>query len=222
MGLPIGYILLEYIESSGTQYINTGYKMTSNYEELNMKFRFLDKYSSKTLIGTQDSQYSDSTLYSINIYQSELFVANSHSVWSWNATVGANYEIDISANGANGSVLVNGTTFSFDIKGNIDKKDNILIFCGEVAGTPNLSQAVSARLYFCKIYDNGTLVRDFVPCKSPSGAVDLYDNVGEKFYQNAGSGAFVSGPEIHKGGIFIKVNGVWTQIDNGMLNGLKK
>lgn len=24
MGLPIGYILLEYIESSGTQYINTG------------------------------------------------------------------------------------------------------------------------------------------------------------------------------------------------------
>lgn len=31
MGLPIGYILLEYIESSGTQYINTGYKMTSNF-----------------------------------------------------------------------------------------------------------------------------------------------------------------------------------------------
>ena len=27
MGLPIGYILLEYIESSGTQYINTGYKI---------------------------------------------------------------------------------------------------------------------------------------------------------------------------------------------------
>lgn len=59
MGLPIGYILLEYIESSGTQYINTGYKITSNYEELNMKFRFLDKYSSKTLIGTQDLIIAD-------------------------------------------------------------------------------------------------------------------------------------------------------------------
>lgn len=214
MGLPIGYILLEYIESSGTQYINTGYKMTSNYEELNMKFRFLDKYSSKTLIGTQDSQYSDSTLYSINIYQSELFVANSHSVWSWNATVGADYEIDISANGANGSVLVNGTTFSFDIKGNIDKKDNILIFCGEVAGTPNLSQAISARLYFCKIYDNGTLVRDFVPCKSPSGAVGLYDNVGEKFYNNNGTGTFIAGPIKTHWKNFknasMKQNGVWT------------
>lgn len=80
MGLPIGYILLEYIESSGTQYINTGYKMTSNYEELNIKFRFLKSYSSKTLIGTQDSQYSDSTLYSINIYQNQLFVANSHNI----------------------------------------------------------------------------------------------------------------------------------------------
>ena len=194
MGLPIGYILLEYIESSGTQYINTGYKMTSNYEELNMKFRFLDKYSSKTLIGTQDSQYSDSTLYSINIYQSELFVANSHSVWSWNATVGADYEIDISANGANGSVLVNGTTFSFDIKGNIDKKDNILIFCGEVAGTPNLSQAISARLYFCKIYDNGTLVRNLIPAKNSSGALGLYDAVNNVFYTNAGTGTFTAGP----------------------------
>lgn len=194
MGLPIGYILLEYIESNGTQYINTDYKMTSNYEKLNMKFRFLKSYFSKTLIGTQDSQYSDSTLYSINIYQSELFVANSHSVWSWNATVGANYEIDISANGANGSVLVNGTTFSFDIKGNIDKKDNILIFCGEVAGTPNLSQAVSARLYFCKIYDNGTLVRNLIPAKNTSGTLGLYDAVNNVFYTNAGTGTFTAGP----------------------------
>lgn len=168
--------------------------MTSNYEELNMKFRFLDKYSSKTLIGTQDSQYSDSTLYSINIYQNELFVANSHGVWSWNATVGANYEIDIQANGANGSVLVNGTTFSFDIKGNIDKKDNILIFCGEVAGTPNLSQAVSARLYFCKIYDNGSLVRNLIPAKNSSGTLGLYDAVNNVFYTNAGTGTFTAGP----------------------------
>lgn len=222
MGLPLGYILLEYIESSGTQYINTGYKMTSNYEELNIKFRFLNSYSNKTLIGTQDSQYSDSTLYSINIYQNQLFVANSHNVLSWNATVGTDYEINISANETNGSILVNGTTSSFNIKGDIDKKDNILIFCGDVAGTPNLSQAISARLYFCKIYDNGVLVRDFVPCKNSSGIVSLYDKVGGKFYQNAGSGTFVSGPEIHKGGIFVKVNSIWTQIDNGMLNGFKK
>ena len=177
MGLAVGYKLLEYIESSGTQYINTGYKMTSNYEELKMKFRFLSSYSGKTLIGTQDSSYSGATLYSINIYQNQLFVANSHNVWSWDATVGADYEIDVSANGASGSVLVNGAASSFNIKGNIDKKDNILIFCGDVAGTPNLSQAVSARLYFCKIYDNGTLVRDFIPCKNASVVVCLCDNV---------------------------------------------
>ena len=218
MGLPVGYKLLEYIESSGTQYINTGYKMTSNYEELNMKFRFLSSYSGKTLIGTQDSSYSGATLYSINIYQNQLFVANSHNVWSWDATVGADYEIDVSANGASGSVFVNGAASSFNIKGNIDKKDNILIFCGDVAGTPNLSQAVSARLYFCKIYDNGTLVRDFVPCKNSSGVVGLWDNVGGQFYQNAGSGSFIAGAEIHEGGIFVKVNGAWKQIDNVTVN----
>ena len=218
MGLPVGYKLLEYIESSGTQYINTGYKMTSNYEELNMKFRFLSSYSGKTLIGTQDSSYSGATLYSINIYQNQLFVANSHNVWSWDATVGADYEMDVSANGASGSVLVNGAASSFNIKGNIDKKDNILIFCGDVAGTPNLSQAVSARLYFCKIYDNGALVRDFIPCKNASGVVGLWDNVNGKFYQNAGSGSFIAGAEIYSGGIFVKVNGVWKQINNVTVN----
>lgn len=218
MSLPSGYTRLEYIESTGTQYINTGYKMTSNYEELNMKFRFLSSYSGKTLIGTQDSSYSGATLYSINIYQNQLFVANSHNVWSWDATVGADYEIDVSANGASGSVLVNGAASSFSIKGNIDKKDNILIFCGDVAGTPNLSQAVSARLYFCKIYDNGALVRDFIPCKNASGVVGLWDNVNGKFYQNAGSGSFIGGAEIYSGGIFVKVNGVWKQINNVTVN----
>ena len=218
MSLPSGYTRLEYIESTGTQYIDTGYKMTSNYEELNMKFRFLSSYSGKTLIGTQDSSYSGATLYSINIYQNQLFVANSHNVWSWDATVGADYEIDVSANGASGSVLVNGAASSFNIKGNIDKKDNILIFCGDVAGTPNLSQAVSARLYFCKIYDNGALVRDFIPCKNASGVVGLWDNVNGKFYQNAGSGSFIGGAEIYSGGIFVKVNGVWKQINNVTVN----
>ena len=52
------------------------------------------------------------------------------------------------------------------------------------------------RLYSCKIYDNGTLVRDFVPCKNPSGEVGLYDTVTERFYGNAGTGSFVAGPEI--------------------------
>ena len=55
---------------------------------------------------------------------------------------------------------------------------------------------ISMQLYSCQIYDNGTLIRDFVPSQDPTGNVGLYDLVGAQFYGNAGTGAFVAGPEI--------------------------
>jgi hypothetical protein len=47
------------------------------------------------------------------------------------------------------------------------------------------------KFYYCQIYDDNTLVRDFIPCyRKSDGEVGLYDIVGKKFYTNAGTGAF--------------------------------
>ena len=54
---------------------------------------------------------------------------------------------------------------------------------------------LNAKLYSCDIYDNDVLVRDFVPCKNPSGVIGLYDVVNGVFYQNAGTGEFTAGDE---------------------------
>jgi hypothetical protein len=43
------------------------------------------------------------------------------------------------------------------------------------------------KLYSCQIYDNGTLIRDYVPCLNEVGVVGLYDKVENKFYGNAES-----------------------------------
>ena len=51
----------------------------------------------------------------------------------------------------------------------------------------------SGYFYSCKIYDNDTLVRDFVPCVNSSGTVGIYDLVNSQFYTNAGTGEFVAG-----------------------------
>lgn len=50
------------------------------------------------------------------------------------------------------------------------------------------------KLYYCKIWDNGSLVRNFVPCKNTSGILGLYDIVNNVFYTNAGTGTFTAGP----------------------------
>ena len=46
------------------------------------------------------------------------------------------------------------------------------------------------RLYYCKIYDNGTLIRDYIPVLDWDDVPCLYDKVKRKLYYNAGTGSF--------------------------------
>ena len=65
------------------------------------------------------------------------------------------------------------------------------------SGIKICASAASLKIYSCKIYNNGTLVRDFVPAKNSSGTIGLYDIVNGAFYANAGSGTFTAGAEIN-------------------------
>lgn len=51
----------------------------------------------------------------------------------------------------------------------------------------------TAKIYSCKIYDNGVLMRDFWLCYDPDGVACLYDKVEKKYYYNAGTGEFIAG-----------------------------
>ena len=73
------------------------------------------------------------------------------------------------------------------------------------------------RLYSCKIYDNGTLVRNFVPAKRNSDSVaGLYDTVNSVFYTSASSTAFSAGsiasPWIEMKSMYVKMNGSWVEV----------
>lgn len=49
----------------------------------------------------------------------------------------------------------------------------------------------SMKLYYLKMYTNGELVRDFIPVQRDSdGAYGLFDKVTSTFFENAGTGAF--------------------------------
>ena len=51
----------------------------------------------------------------------------------------------------------------------------------------------TAKLYYCQVYDNKTLIRDYRPCYDPDGTVCLYDKVRRKYCYNAGTGEFIAG-----------------------------
>lgn len=69
------------------------------------------------------------------------------------------------------------------------------LFCGNSGGNYNLRS--SYRLYACQIYDDGTLARQYVPCRREAdGAVGLYDQANGAFCANAGTGSFTAGPAV--------------------------
>ena len=54
------------------------------------------------------------------------------------------------------------------------------------------------KLHYLKIRDNGTLVRNFVPCyRKSDNVIGLYDLVNKQFYTNAGSWTFTKWPDVN-------------------------
>ena len=198
--LPYGYTELAYIESTGTQYINTGLNYgSSNYTNLRLV--------ADSIIGTASNGWAVSGVGSLTCFY---------------YGCGNNSRVVYYGNG--NSDVSTGVTFTekrsiFDLshksktfKVTEVESGNVLLDLNITLGTPNHSakpiylfayydsninvvNCHGETLYGCKIYDNDALVRDFVPCINPSGAVGLYDIVGKQFYGNAGTGVF-TGSEV--------------------------
>ena len=63
-------------------------------------------------------------------------------------------------------------------------------------GLPLSEKRSSFRVYSSRLYDNDVLVRDFIPILDHNGTPCMYDKVEKKFYYNQGTGQFIAGPAI--------------------------
>lgn len=68
------------------------------------------------------------------------------------------------------------------------------LYLGTYGGEPNNTEVtLVGDVYSCKIYDDYTLVRDFVPAiRTSDNKVGFYDFANSKFYTNNGSGDFTT------------------------------
>ena len=79
-----------------------------------------------------------------------------------------------------------------------DSGINMYLFAANKYGT-GVFQGASARIYSAKIWLDGDLKRDFVPCKDEDGVACLYDLVDGRYFYNGGSQPFTAGAEIPLG-----------------------
>ena len=182
VGLPEGYLQLSYIQSSGTQYIDTGFKPNNN-----------------TRVVADIESLAESTYAFFGIRDSE--TTNAYILWQMSRTsVRSDYgagQVQLTVDDTfdrvtidkNEAVCMYGTSPIENEAATFSCTNNLLIFTTSTAGAVDERKA-SMRLYSFKLYDDGLLIRDFVPVKNESDKVGLYDLVEEKFYANGGTGAF--------------------------------
>ena len=202
--LPSGYTELEYIQSSGTQYIDTGFKPNQDTRVVT-KFDMLQTDTAwRKLWGSGSGSYNlDFALWNDGTTKLQSYYGTKTN----NAVPITGMSLDVDAN--KNIWKYSGETITFD-KNNFTCAYSMYIFNVNKDDNPAYLPGMM-KLYLFKIYNNDVLVRDFIPCKNPSGTVGLYDSVNNQFYQNAGTGTFIAGPEIpsieDKGGPFWRFMG---------------
>lgn len=193
VGLPDGYTQLQYIESHGTEYIDTGFKPNQNTRVVaDVMLTNID--IGNVIFGSRSEGENDSV-------GPDQFVT-----WHSKATFMDNYGTEdstvINLNGLNVRATINKNKNITSINGvSVTHAEQtfappypMLIFTTNQGGDPYGVNAFM-RLYSFRIYSssedgNDLLIRNFIPVKNPDGEYGLYDLVDGKFYSNAGTGAF--------------------------------
>lgn len=189
--LPEGYTQLEYIESSGTQYIDTLFKPNQDTRVV-MDVQMVEEATDYAwFYGARTSGQVDAFGFFWN-YATDKFggtYGTSQVDISSNLSETEKLHIDQNKN----QLTFNTANYSFP-SSTFSCPVNLTLFVRNTNGT--LAAYTKAKLYSCRIYDNGQLVRDYVPCKNPSGAIGLFDVVTQTFSGNTGTSAFTAGDTI--------------------------
>lgn len=189
--IPPEYTIVDYIESTGTQYIDTGFKPDQDTRVV-MQAQCLIEGNNYFLFGARTNNSNNNTnslTYGFNVYNT-FYRTHYYNGWkdfSTDIKFTDKFLIDKNKNittiGGLHTIEHNYTTFKCAY--------NMYLFASNTADTANTFGKL--RLYSCQIYDNETLIRDFVPVKNPDNIVGLYDKKNRIFYSSASSDNFVAG-----------------------------
>ena len=199
--LPEGFTQIEYIEGTGTQYIDTGFYGTQN-SGVYIKYALTDLTSngSARVFGTRNGTLGTGAFAFItskdgtSLPNDNFYIASNGSA-SQSTNIDANWH-EVSCNIEN------------------DKKvyfDGNLIFTGSNTAYTSTAQAsifrtynrtaygavATAKISILQIYENAVMVHNFIPCRRDSDdELGMYDLVSDTFFTNSGTGTFIAGPDV--------------------------
>ncbi len=190
---PAEYEVLEYIESTGTQYIDTEIIPSTNNYIINTTITPLIA-DVNVLVGVANSSkgYPGILINGTGIFRygnqnfqhiSPSFVQNTK------------YALTLSEK----KLVVNGivyTTTDPSYEGNIEY--SIYLFARN-NGIDGVGNQATMRLYSYSISNGAQIIQNLIPVKRASdNVIGMYDTVTNTFFTNAGTGTFIAGPETYE------------------------
>ena len=190
--LPNGFTRVAYLESSGTQYIDTEY-VPDNETGIWIKADPMES-TNNYLMGLNNTTDWNSN--------QRFYIRNSTTqMYGWGAyTTSSN----VNAYGYIGSTaqlnflndryaihVVNGTDYTSQslAKLSFTPSHSLYIFAVNFGGSPS-TYISKLKVYEAKISQGTEVVRDFIPCTDADGVPCMYDLITKTAYYNEGSGVF--------------------------------
>lgn len=194
-GLPSSYTAVDYLQSTGTQWIEMGVTPNQNTKAV-LKIK-INVFTSKgaSLIGSRTNINSDDqfTTY-LDDYGGTRFlfrVDGQTKAISWKGlTTNKIYIVTLSGTEMKAELEDGTAVFS--------KTFSVPDFTSTLTMALFRSKGVSSdyfrgRIYSCKHYSGDELIQDFQPCLDTNGMPCMFDFVSRKPFYNVGTGSFAWG-----------------------------
>lgn len=187
VGWRRNYVELEYLQGTGTQYIDTLFTANS-YTGIKVKVQ-LDSINN----------YETVVFGGINQYSFEFFVWDQKPSFCYGGTfeygpiVKNGDFLEINWNKNRIEYTINDSGYYYMLFNATDFADEGSLYLFELQRS-STNRAGKMKIYYFQIYDNGNLIRDFIPVLDSYGVPCMYDRVTNKFFYNQGTGQFIAGP----------------------------
>lgn len=180
--VPVKVSKIKYIESTGTQYIDTGVKLN---QDSKVELELLLTDGNGNVFGSRTSATENNFTIILSSNQVTLDFQNyANNRLSKSISKNSKMYYSLSKDG----MVIDDTKGEIKTYSSFETPENAYIF--DVSGNSWIKTKAKARLYYCKIYDGDTLIRDFIPILDKDNIACLYDNVEGLYYYNQGEGEF--------------------------------
>lgn len=195
--LPNGYTRVDYLQSSGEEYIDLGGTLSTTTDDIELTLQITTLSNTMSFVGARNSTTDRN--YNIGAY-------GTSSAWRWGWKGNSNAVPDVTIDTNKHTFYIDHTnqTLSIDgvvvetrgISGNITTPTTPILF-GIHATSATLLYLTPVRIYKFKKWRNGELVQHLVPYRRLSdNELGMYDFVTGDFLTNAGDGDFVAGADV--------------------------